>query len=106
MLLKMKLTKQASESVAAAFGVLAPKNLPTPAENVRAWWKKVRRVYPEATVRALDRRRVHRRLRRGRQKARHRPPIPRDHRLRASRRQDLEPERRPGRQIRSQGLLQ
>jgi integrase len=39
---------------------LAPKGLavltasvpPTPAERVRAWWKKARRVYPEATLRA------------------------------------------------------
>jgi integrase len=32
--------------------VLAPEKAPTPAENVRAWWKKARRVYPEATLRA------------------------------------------------------
>ena len=48
----MELTKQASESLAAGTAVLTPQNSPTPAENVRAWWKKARRVYPEATLRA------------------------------------------------------
>jgi integrase len=27
-------------------------NVPTPADKVRAWWKKARRTYPEATLRA------------------------------------------------------
>jgi integrase/recombinase XerD len=27
-------------------------HLPTPADNVRGWWRKARRVYPEATLRA------------------------------------------------------
>jgi hypothetical protein len=35
-----------------AAAVLSPQNPPTPAENARAWWKKARRVYPEATLRA------------------------------------------------------
>ena len=48
----MELTNQTPESVAAAAAVLTPQNAPTPAENVRAWWKKARRVYPEATLRA------------------------------------------------------
>jgi integrase len=48
----MELTKQASESLATAAAVLTLQNAPTPAENVRAWWKKARRVYPEATLRA------------------------------------------------------
>ncbi len=30
----------------------AVAHLPTPADNVRAWWRKARRVYPEATLRA------------------------------------------------------
>jgi integrase len=39
-------------------GKLAPvptaavAHLPTPADNVRGWWRKARRVYPEATLRA------------------------------------------------------
>ncbi len=49
---KMELTNQASESHPASAGVLTRENPPTPAENVRAWWKKARRVYPEATLRA------------------------------------------------------
>jgi integrase len=48
----MKLINQMPESVDAAAGALTPENPPTPAENVRAWWKKARRVYPEATLRA------------------------------------------------------
>jgi hypothetical protein len=48
----MELTNQTSESVAAAAAVPTPENPSTPAENVRAWWKKARRVYPEATLRA------------------------------------------------------
>ena len=48
----MELAKQASESIAAAAGVLASEICPTPAERVRVWWKKARRVYPEATLRA------------------------------------------------------
>jgi integrase len=30
----------------------AVAHLPTPADNVRGWWRKARRVYPEATLRA------------------------------------------------------
>ena len=48
----MELTNQTPESIATAAGVPTPKNPHTPAENVRAWWKKARRVYPEATLRA------------------------------------------------------
>jgi integrase len=48
----MKLTNQAPESHPATASVLTPKIPSTPAENVRAWWKKARRVYPEATLRA------------------------------------------------------
>jgi integrase len=48
----MELTNQTPETVATAAAVLTRENLPTPAENVRAWWKKARRVYPEATLRA------------------------------------------------------
>jgi integrase len=48
----MELTNQAPESRPTAAAVLTPENSPTPAENVRAWWKKARRVYPEATLRA------------------------------------------------------
>jgi integrase len=48
----MELTNQTPESLAAAAGALTPQDSPTPAENVRAWWKKARRVYPEATLRA------------------------------------------------------
>ncbi len=32
--------------------MVGPKNLATPAEKARAWWRKARRVYPEATLRA------------------------------------------------------
>jgi integrase len=32
--------------------VVTASTLPTPAEKVRAWWRKARRVYPEATLRA------------------------------------------------------
>ena len=49
---KMELTKQTPESYSGAAAVLTPEKAPTPAENVRAWWKKARRVYPEATLRA------------------------------------------------------
>jgi integrase len=48
----MELTNQAPESSAAGAGVLNPEISLTPAERVRAWWKKARRVYPEATLRA------------------------------------------------------
>jgi integrase len=48
----MKLTNRAPESHATAAAVLTPDISPTPAERVRAWWKKARRVYPEATLRA------------------------------------------------------
>jgi hypothetical protein len=36
---------QAAQPVAVA-------HLPTPADRARAWWRKARRVYPEATLRA------------------------------------------------------
>jgi integrase len=52
MVQNMELTSQTPESFTAAAGALTPQNTPTPAENVRAWWKKARRVYPEATLRA------------------------------------------------------
>jgi integrase len=48
----MDLPKQTAESGATAPAVLTPKNPLTPAENARAWWRKARRVYPEATLRA------------------------------------------------------
>jgi integrase len=48
----MELSNQTPESIATVAAVLAPKNPPTPAENVRAWWKKARRLYPETTLRA------------------------------------------------------
>jgi integrase len=51
-ILRMELTNQAPEFHPAAAGALTPQDTPTPAENVRAWWKKARRVYPEATLRA------------------------------------------------------
>jgi integrase len=52
MVQKMELIKQTAESSAPIAAELTPQNPPTPAENVRAWWKKARRVYPEATLRA------------------------------------------------------
>ena len=48
----MEVANQTPESHPAAAGVPTPQNPATPAENVRAWWKKARRVYPEATLRA------------------------------------------------------
>jgi hypothetical protein len=48
----VELTNQAPESHHGAAAVLTPEICPTPAERVRAWWKKARRVYPEATLRA------------------------------------------------------
>jgi integrase/recombinase XerD len=36
----------------AAAPTAAIAHLPTPADNVRGWWRKARRVYPEATLRA------------------------------------------------------
>jgi integrase len=48
----MELSKQVAELGPAAIGALTSENPKTPAENVRAWWKKARRVYPEATLRA------------------------------------------------------
>jgi hypothetical protein len=99
----MELTNQAPEFHPAAAGALTPQDTPTPAENVRAWWKKARRVYPEATLRAwrfditptpkraaavagvtLDRRRLHRILRRDWQETRHRSPVSRHHLVRTS----------------------
>ena len=48
----MEVTNQTPESYPTAAAVLTPPDSPTPAQNVRAWWKKARRVYPEATLRA------------------------------------------------------
>ena len=48
----MELTHQTAESSAAAITGVDPKDFATPAEKVRAWWRKARRVYPEATLRA------------------------------------------------------
>jgi integrase len=48
----MELDDQSAEFAKKALAVVAALNLPTPAEKVRAWWRKARRVYPEATLRA------------------------------------------------------
>ena len=48
----MELRNQRSELAPTGLAVATSSNLPTPAEKVRAWWKKARRVYPEATLRA------------------------------------------------------
>jgi hypothetical protein len=45
-------TNQTAESGDTEMTVVTPKNLPTPAENACAWWKRAARVYPEATLRA------------------------------------------------------
>ncbi len=49
---EMELTNQTPDSIAAGAAVLTPEICPAPAERVRAWWKKARQVYPEATLRA------------------------------------------------------
>ena len=48
----MELDNQTVELAPTGLAVVTASNLPTPAEKVRAWWKKARRVYPEATLRA------------------------------------------------------
>lgn len=91
----------------------AVAHLPTPADHVRGWWRKARRVYPEATLRAwhFDRATIiafckSRRLLplpaspatvaafiescgEADKKPGHRPPLSGNHRLRASRRELL-----------------
>jgi integrase len=48
----MKLSDHTTELAPTGLAVVTASNLPTPAEKVRAWWRKARRVYPEATLRA------------------------------------------------------
>src|ERR1035438_4459165 len=48
----MELDNQMAELAPTGLAVATASNLPSPAEKVRAWWKKARRVYPEATLRA------------------------------------------------------
>jgi integrase len=48
----MEVENQLAELAPRALTVVAASALPTPADKVRAWWKKARRVYPEATLRA------------------------------------------------------
>ncbi|MGA2189818.1 MAG: tyrosine-type recombinase/integrase [Steroidobacteraceae bacterium] len=48
----METDNQLAESAPTALAVVTASTLPTPAEKVRAWWRKARRVYPEATLRA------------------------------------------------------
>jgi integrase len=48
----MEMINQTAELAPTAPAVVTASNLPTPAEKVRAWWRKARRVYPEATLRA------------------------------------------------------
>jgi len=48
----MKLSNQTAELAPTGLAVATASTLPTPAEKVRAWWRKARRVYPEATLRA------------------------------------------------------
>jgi integrase len=48
----VKIVNYPAKSVPRQIAVVAASNLPTPAEQVRAWWRKARRVYPEATLRA------------------------------------------------------
>jgi hypothetical protein len=114
----------------AAMPTAAVAHLPTPADNVRAWWRKARRVYLEATLRAcrfdwaafiaLCKPRgalpllaspatvaafIEACAEAGK-KTRHRAPVSRDHRLRASSRETLESQRRRRRQACPQGPLQ
>jgi integrase len=46
------LNNQLPELAPAGIAWVTAANMPTPAEKVRAWWRKARRVYPEATLRA------------------------------------------------------
>jgi integrase len=48
----VKIANQLAKSAPRVLAVATASNLPTPAECVRAWWRKARRVYPEATLRA------------------------------------------------------
>jgi integrase len=48
----METDNQLAKSAPTALAVVTASTLPTPAEKVRAWWRKARRVYPEATLRA------------------------------------------------------
>jgi integrase len=48
----MELSNQTAELAPTGLAVVTASNLPTPADKVRAWWRKARRVYPEATLRA------------------------------------------------------
>jgi integrase/recombinase XerD len=48
----MEFGNQLTKSAPRALEVVTASSLPTPAERVRAWWRKARRVYPKATLRA------------------------------------------------------
>ena len=48
----MELNNQIAELAPTGIAGVTASDLPTPAEKVRAWWRKARRVYPEATLRA------------------------------------------------------
>ena len=48
----MNIEKYPAKSVPRRLSVVTASSPPTPAEQVRAWWRKARRVYPEATLRA------------------------------------------------------
>jgi integrase len=48
----VKTDNQLAEFAPRAIAVGGASSLTTPAEKVRAWWRKARRVYPEATLRA------------------------------------------------------
>jgi integrase len=48
----VEIANQLVKSAPKALAVVTASTLPTPADQVRAWWKKARRVYPEATLRA------------------------------------------------------
>ncbi len=48
----MEFGNQLAKSAPRAIAVGGALPLPTPAERVRNWWRKARRVYPEATLRA------------------------------------------------------
>jgi integrase len=48
----MEIGNQLAKLAPTGLAVLTSSSLPTPADLVRAWWKKARRVYPQATLRA------------------------------------------------------
>jgi integrase len=48
----VKIANQLAKLAPKALAVVTASTLPTPAAKVRAWWRKARRVYPEATLRA------------------------------------------------------